>query len=151
MRHRSNRFEAAAVAQMAPSNTDHCPHAESGIEHCREFWGTDKRAQLLATLDHDTAITPLEMIAVLERWCGAFLYTHIDTKGLMQDIPLDAVSHLRAATMKQLIVAGGIASSEQIDQLDARRIDAVVGMAIYTGRVKLSGPTNLPGFQTLLR
>jgi phosphoribosylformimino-5-aminoimidazole carboxamide ribotide isomerase len=54
---------------------------------------------------------------------------------------------LRAATMKQLIVAGGIASSEQIDQLGALRIDAVVGMAIYTGRVKLSGPTNLPGFQ----
>jgi phosphoribosylformimino-5-aminoimidazole carboxamide ribotide isomerase len=94
-----------------------------------------------------TAITPLEMIAALERWCGAFLYTHIDTEGLMQGIPLDAVSQLRAATMKQLIVAGGIASSEQIDQLDALRIDAVVGMAIYTGRVKLSGPTNLPGFQ----
>jgi hypothetical protein len=35
MRHRSNRFEGAAVAQMAPSNTDHCPHAESGIEHSR--------------------------------------------------------------------------------------------------------------------
>ncbi len=98
-----------------------------------------------------TAITPLEMIAALECWCGAFLYTHIDTEGLMQGIPLDAVSQLRAATMKQLIVAGGIASSEQIDQLDARRIDVVVGMAIYTGRVKLSGPTNLPGFQTLLR
>jgi phosphoribosylformimino-5-aminoimidazole carboxamide ribotide isomerase len=36
-----------------------------------------------------------------------------------------------------LIVAGGIASSEQIDELDAMRIDAVVGMAIYTGRVTL--------------
>jgi phosphoribosylformimino-5-aminoimidazole carboxamide ribotide isomerase len=65
----------------------------------------------------------------------------------MQGIRFDTVSQLRAATMKQLIVAGGIASSEQIDQLDALRIDAVVGMAIYTGRVKLSGPTNLPGFQ----
>jgi len=94
-----------------------------------------------------TAITPLEMIAALERWCGAFLYTHIDTEGLMQGIPLDTVSQLRAATMKQLIVAGGIASSEQIDQLDALRIDAVVGMAIYAGRIKLRGPTNLPGFQ----
>jgi len=92
-----------------------------------------------------TAIMPLEMIAALEPWCGAFLYTHIDTEGLMQGIPLDTVSQLRDATMKQLIVAGGIASSEQIDQLDALRIDAVVGMAIYTGRIKLNGPTNLPG------
>ena len=55
----------------------------------------------------------------------------------MQGIPLDIVRQLRASTSKQLIVAGGIASSEQIDQLDALGIDAVVGMAIYTGRVKV--------------
>jgi phosphoribosylformimino-5-aminoimidazole carboxamide ribotide isomerase len=91
-----------------------------------------------------TAIAPLEMIAALEPWCGAFLYTHIDAEGLMQGIPLDTVSQLRSSTSKQLIVAGGIASSEQIDQLDALRIDAVVGMAIYTGRVKLSSATFRP-------
>ena len=84
-----------------------------------------------------TAITPFEMIAALDSSCGAFLYTHIDTEGLMQGIPLDIVRQLRASTSKQLIVAGGIASSEQIDQLDALGIDAVVGMAIYTGRVKV--------------
>ncbi len=84
-----------------------------------------------------TAITPLEMMLALESWCGAFLYTHIDTEGLMQGIPVDTVRQLRASTQKQLIVAGGIASSEQIDQLDAMKIDAVVGMAIYTGRIKL--------------
>ena len=84
-----------------------------------------------------TTLTPVEMIAALDSWCSAFLYTHIDTEGLMQGIPLDTVSQLRASTKKQLIVAGGIASLEQIDQLDALRIDAVVGMAIYTGRVKL--------------
>jgi phosphoribosylformimino-5-aminoimidazole carboxamide ribotide isomerase len=84
-----------------------------------------------------TAITPREMIAALEKWCGAFLYTHIDTEGLMQGIPLEVVTQLRASTRKQLIVAGGIASSKQIDQLDTLRIDAVVGMAIYTGRVNL--------------
>jgi phosphoribosylformimino-5-aminoimidazole carboxamide ribotide isomerase len=88
-----------------------------------------------------TAITPLEMIAALDRWCSAFLYTNIDTEGLMQGIPLDTVRQLRASTMKQLIVAGGVASSEQVDELDALRIDAVVGMAIYTRRIKLSSNT----------
>jgi phosphoribosylformimino-5-aminoimidazole carboxamide ribotide isomerase len=88
-----------------------------------------------------TAITPREMIAALEKWCGAFLYTHIDTEGLMQGIPLEVVTQLRASTRKQLIVAGGIASAEQIDQLDALRIDAVVGMAIYTGRLNLGRST----------
>lgn len=86
---------------------------------------------------HLTAIAPLDMITALEPWCAAFLYTHIDTEGLMQGIPLGIVGQLRASTSKQLIVAGGIASSEQIDQLDALGIDAVVGMAIYTGRLKL--------------
>ncbi len=92
-----------------------------------------------------TPTTPVEMITALEPWCGAFLYTHIDTEGLMEGIPFDTVSQLRASTRKQLIVAGGIASSEQIDQLDALRIDAVVGMAIYTGRVKLSSSTSRRG------
>lgn len=91
-----------------------------------------------------TAITPLEMIATLEPWCGAFLYTHIDTEGLMQGIPVDAVRQLRVATRKQLIVAGGIATSEQIDRLDGMGIDAVVGMAIYTGRLRLSSSTSRP-------
>jgi phosphoribosylformimino-5-aminoimidazole carboxamide ribotide isomerase len=91
-----------------------------------------------------TEIAPLEMIAALDAWCGAFLYTHIDTEGLMQGIPLDIVHQLRASTSKQLIVAGGIASPEQIDQLDALGIDAVVGMAIYTGRLKLSVSTSQP-------
>ena len=94
---------------------------------------------------HLTAITPREMIAALDSWCSAFLYTHIDSEGLMQGIPIDTVSDLRASTSKQLIVAGGIASSEQIDQLDALRIDAVVGMAIYTGRLKLSSSASRHG------
>jgi phosphoribosylformimino-5-aminoimidazole carboxamide ribotide isomerase len=86
-----------------------------------------------------TEITPLDMMAALDSWCGAFLYTHIDTEGLMQGIPLEVVKELRSSTAKQLIVAGGIANSEQIDELDALRIDAVVGMAIYTGQIKLDG------------
>lgn len=92
-----------------------------------------------------TPTTPLEMITALESWCTAFLYTHIDTEGLMQGIPMDVVRQLRGATKKQLIAAGGIASNEQIDELDALQIDAVVGMAIYTGKIKLLDPAGRPG------
>ncbi|MGA7687351.1 MAG: 1-(5-phosphoribosyl)-5-[(5-phosphoribosylamino)methylideneamino] imidazole-4-carboxamide isomerase [Terriglobales bacterium] len=84
-----------------------------------------------------TNITAVEMIAALQQWCGAFLYTHIDTEGLMQGIPLDTVRQLRQSTEKQLIVAGGIATAEEIAELDAMKVDAVVGMAIYTGRMQL--------------
>jgi len=82
-----------------------------------------------------TELSPVEMMQALEPWCAAFLYTHIDTEGLMQGIPFDVVRNLRGATTRQLIVAGGITSTAEIEQLDALGVDAVVGMAIYTGQV----------------
>ena len=47
-----------------------------------------------------------------------------------------AARELRAATDRQLIAAGGIRDLEEVAALDAEGIDAVVGMAIYTGRIK---------------
>lgn len=84
-----------------------------------------------------TEITPLEIILALDSFCCAFLYTHIDTEGLMTGLPLDAVLPLRAATSQQLIVAGGIATSAEVEHLHRMGIDAVVGMAIYSGRITL--------------
>jgi phosphoribosylformimino-5-aminoimidazole carboxamide ribotide isomerase len=80
-----------------------------------------------------TSLTPLEMMRTLEPFCSAFLYTHIDTEGLLQGIPLDVVRELRTATSRQLIAAGGIRNQAEVDALDALGIDAVVGMAIYQG------------------
>jgi phosphoribosylformimino-5-aminoimidazole carboxamide ribotide isomerase len=80
-----------------------------------------------------TSITPLEMMDTLEEFCSAFLYTHIDTEGLLQGIPMDVVRHLRSATTKQFIAAGGIHTQEEVNELDAIGVDAVVGMAIYSG------------------
>jgi phosphoribosylformimino-5-aminoimidazole carboxamide ribotide isomerase len=82
-----------------------------------------------------TELTPVEMMRDLEPWCDAFLYTHIDSEGLMKGIPFDVVRDLRRATARQLIVAGGITSTAEIEQLGALGVDAVVGMAIYTGQV----------------
>ena len=82
-----------------------------------------------------TEVTPLHMIQMLELWCGAFLYTHIDTEGMMQGIPLEIVRGLRSATRQRLFVAGGITSQSEIMELDRLNVDAVVGMAIYTSRL----------------
>jgi phosphoribosylformimino-5-aminoimidazole carboxamide ribotide isomerase len=49
---------------------------------------------------------------------------------------MEVVRELRAATQRRLIAAGGISSQEEIDQLDAMGVDAVVGMAIYTGKIQ---------------
>ncbi len=84
-----------------------------------------------------TSITPKGLINALEPWCTAFLYTHIETEGLMQGIPLEGVRVLRQTTANQLIAAGGIATLDQVEELDRMGVDAVVGMAIYTGRMKV--------------
>jgi phosphoribosylformimino-5-aminoimidazole carboxamide ribotide isomerase len=80
-----------------------------------------------------TEVSPLQVMQALEPWCGAFLYTHVDTEGLLQGFPQDVIRPLRAATARQLIAAGGIRAQEEIDQLHAIGVDAVVGMAIYQG------------------
>jgi len=80
-----------------------------------------------------TNFTPIEMMRVLEPHCGAFLYTHIDTEGMLQGIPLEVIETLRTSTFRKLIAAGGIRSLEEVAILDAMGVDAVVGMAIYQG------------------
>jgi phosphoribosylformimino-5-aminoimidazole carboxamide ribotide isomerase len=93
-------------------------------------------------------ITPLEMIRTLDSYCAGFLYTHIDHEGLMKGIPIDIVRDLRAATSKQLIAAGGISSNEEIERLHAIHVDAVVGMALYLGRLNVGAiTTRKPGAQ----
>jgi phosphoribosylformimino-5-aminoimidazole carboxamide ribotide isomerase len=84
-----------------------------------------------------TEISTLQMIGALEPWCCAFLYTNIDTEGLLLGMPLDVVSELRNATKRQLIVAGGIRTEEEVDRLHAMGVDAVVGMAIYLELMKV--------------
>ncbi len=84
-----------------------------------------------------TPITPLEVVEALDQYCGAFLYTHIDTEGLMKGLPLEPVRELRAATSKHLIAAGGITTHEEIEALHRMRVDAVVGMALYLGHLSL--------------
>jgi phosphoribosylformimino-5-aminoimidazole carboxamide ribotide isomerase len=81
-------------------------------------------------------LTPEEAITWLEDFCAAFLYTHVDTEGTMQGFPLDVAATLRATTAKQLIVAGGIKEREEVDALDAMGVDAVAGMAVYSGAME---------------
>jgi phosphoribosylformimino-5-aminoimidazole carboxamide ribotide isomerase len=81
-------------------------------------------------------LTPEEAVTWLEDCCAAFLYTHVDTEGTMQGFPIDVAAVLRACTAKQLIVAGGIKERAEVDALDAMGVDAVAGMAVYSGAME---------------
>jgi phosphoribosylformimino-5-aminoimidazole carboxamide ribotide isomerase len=82
-----------------------------------------------------TPVTPLAAIEALDEVVGGFLYTHVDTEGLLGGFDLELAAALRAAATTRLIVAGGIRSQTEIDALDRLGIDAVVGMAIYRGLI----------------
>jgi phosphoribosylformimino-5-aminoimidazole carboxamide ribotide isomerase len=82
-------------------------------------------------------VTAVDAVRALEPYCSEFLYTHVDTEGLMQGTDMNAILAVRRATSRRLVAAGGITTWSEIDELDAQGIDAVVGMAIYTGQLPL--------------
>jgi phosphoribosylformimino-5-aminoimidazole carboxamide ribotide isomerase len=78
-------------------------------------------------------IGAVDAVRALEPYCGEFLYTHVDSEGLMRGTDRDAILAVRRATARRVTAAGGITTQQEIDELDALGIDAVVGMALYTG------------------
>ena len=82
-------------------------------------------------------ITAVDAVRALEPFCSEFLYTHVDKEGLMQGTDIDAILAVRRATGRRVTAAGGITSWDEIDELDAQQVDAVVGMAVYTGQLPL--------------
>jgi phosphoribosylformimino-5-aminoimidazole carboxamide ribotide isomerase len=92
-----------------------------------------------------TTLTAAQMIAALEPFVSGFLYTHIDTEGLLAGFPFELAQTLKSQTQRRLIVAGGIRSQDEIDALDAIEVDAVVGMAIYTGKLNVASSRTSEG------
>jgi phosphoribosylformimino-5-aminoimidazole carboxamide ribotide isomerase len=83
------------------------------------------------------AITPVEAIRVLEPFFGEFLFTNVNVEGLMQGIDREAISAVRDATTREVTAAGGVTSQADVDWLAGIGVDAVAGMAIYTGVLKI--------------
>ena len=55
----------------------------------------------------------------------------------MKGTDMQAILAVRRATTRRVTAAGGITTRAEIDRLDAAGVDAVVGMAIYTGALSL--------------
>lgn len=81
-------------------------------------------------------VSAVDAVRALEPYAGAFLYTHVETEGMLAGIDMGAVRRVATATSRRVIAAGGIRSQAEIDALDRDGIDAVVGMAIYRGLIQ---------------
>ena len=53
----------------------------------------------------------------------------------MRGTNIEAIRAVRQATTRRVTAAGGITTQQEIDELDALGVDAVVGMALYTGKL----------------
>ena len=85
-------------------------------------------------------ISAVEAVKELEPYCGEFLYTHVDAEGLMGGTNIAAILDVRRATSRRVTAAGGITTHAEIDELHAHGVDAVVGMALYTGKLEWTTP-----------
>jgi phosphoribosylformimino-5-aminoimidazole carboxamide ribotide isomerase len=118
----------------AAVDTEFAAELANAVDHKNVVAGIDTKNGKIAVKGWkaQVALTPDEAIPQLEPYAAAFLYTHVDGEGLMQGFPLATAERLRKLTQRQLIVAGGIRSQQEIDALQEMGVDAVVGMAVYT-------------------
>jgi phosphoribosylformimino-5-aminoimidazole carboxamide ribotide isomerase len=84
-----------------------------------------------------TDLTAESVLQGLEPYCSGFLCTYVDKEGMLQGTDLDWFRRLRATTALELTAAGGITTLDDVRALLAMDVHAALGMAIYTGRLKL--------------
>jgi phosphoribosylformimino-5-aminoimidazole carboxamide ribotide isomerase len=84
-----------------------------------------------------TGLRAEDVIPELEAFCSGFLCTYVDKEGMMRGTNLGWFRSLRKATVLPITAAGGITTMEEVEALAALDMDAAVGMAIYTGRLRL--------------
>ena len=81
-------------------------------------------------------LRPEEVIPELEKYASEFLCTYVDAEGTMRGTNLEWFHTLRRATRLPITAAGGIRSRDEIRALARIKMNAAVGMALYTGKLR---------------
>jgi phosphoribosylformimino-5-aminoimidazole carboxamide ribotide isomerase len=73
-----------------------------------------------------------------ELGAGSLLYTNVDVEGLQQGVRFEPVRHLINHVRIPVVVAGGVSARSDITGLrDAGAFGAVLGSALYSGKITL--------------
>jgi phosphoribosylformimino-5-aminoimidazole carboxamide ribonucleotide (ProFAR) isomerase len=83
-----------------------------------------------------TSLRPADVMPQMAPYCAAFLCTDVDREGTMRGGNLRWFRELHDATDLPIIAAGGIRSRREIRALARLGMDAAVGMALYTNRLR---------------
>ncbi|MBI1955443.1 MAG: 1-(5-phosphoribosyl)-5-[(5-phosphoribosylamino)methylideneamino] imidazole-4-carboxamide isomerase [Acidobacteria bacterium] len=89
-----------------------------------------------------TRLRAEDVIPALEPYCSGFLCTYVDKEGMMQGTSLRWFRKLRQVTDLPITAAGGITTIEETEALAKMRMDAAIGMAIYTGKLRIKEPSS---------
>ena len=72
-----------------------------------------------------------------EKYCSELLFTCVEKEGCMQGTNIDMAQELRNAVKCRVVVAGGVSTESEIEQLEKMGCDVQLGMALYTNKVSL--------------
>jgi len=86
---------------------------------------------------HPTGLHVFDTVKEVELYCTEFLFTCVEKEGGMQGTDMDAIARLRKLTSNRITAAGGISTLEEIRQLADLDVDVQLGMALYTGKIRL--------------
>jgi len=126
-----------AGAQKVILGTVATPEVLSALPRERTIVALDTRAGRVATHGWQTLSdeTPVDRAFRLAPYCGGFLLTNIEREGLLGGVDFGLAFALQQAVEGSITFAGGVRSVSEIVELDRRRIDAQVGMALYRGQI----------------
>jgi phosphoribosyl-ATP pyrophosphohydrolase/phosphoribosyl-AMP cyclohydrolase len=87
-----------------------------------------------------TGLPLIESARALVPYAAELLFTCVDREGTMTGIDMEAAALVRNALGSEcrLTVAGGVSTLEEIEALAALDCDVQLGMALYTGKIRLA-------------
>lgn len=76
-----------------------------------------------------------QKIIETEPFCSEFLFSFAEKDGTMGGIDLKRIKELKSLTNNKITIAGGISSIEEVEALEKIGVNAVVGLALYNGKI----------------
>ena len=120
-------------------NTDFLDELVKAIGKQRIIIAVDARDGIISVKGwtQSSGIPLLDGARAAEKYAGELLFTCVEKEGCMGGTDMEAVRSLRQAVQCRLTAAGGVSSVREVEELEKLGVDVQLGMALYTGAVKL--------------
>ncbi|MCX6566105.1 MAG: phosphoribosyl-ATP diphosphatase [Candidatus Aminicenantes bacterium] len=120
------------------------------IPFLRELAAAVERTRIIVALDtwdgevltrgwtERTGLRVEDVLSDCDPYCGEYLCTFVEKEGTMEGLPVDRAVTLAGRTRNRITAAGGAGSLEDVERLARAGLDVQLGMAVYTGRIRIA-------------